>query len=110
MNLQFLMESTMCRSAIRYQLLHWGPITSLKSRDKLCEMTNPFDDDSLQHFVLRNAEGQYSLWPEFAVNPDGWSVVFGPAERRDCLEYVEQHWVDMRPLSLVREHDQVDRT
>ncbi|MEU9326547.1 MULTISPECIES: MbtH family protein [Streptomyces] len=63
---------------------------------------NPFDDDSLEHFVLVNDEGQHSLWPAFAEVPAGWTVVHGRAARQECLEYVEQHWTDMRPKSLIR--------
>jgi len=63
---------------------------------------NPFDDDSLEHFVLVNDEGQHSLWPAFAEVPAGWTVVHGRAARQECLEYVEQHWTDMRPESLIR--------
>ncbi|WP_406155523.1 MbtH family protein [Streptomyces canus] len=63
---------------------------------------NPFDDDTLEHFVLVNDEGQQSLWPAFAEVPAGWTVVHGRAARQECLEYVEQHWTDMRPKSLIR--------
>lgn len=62
---------------------------------------NPFDDDTLEHFVLVNDEGQHS-WPAFAEVPAGWTVVHGRAARQECLEYVEQHWTDMRPKSLIR--------
>jgi len=65
-------------------------------------MTNPFDDDSVAHVVLRNAEGQHSLWPSFAPVPAGWSRVFGPADRSACLAHVEAVWTDLRPLSLQR--------
>lgn len=35
--------------------------------------------------------------------PEGWTVAFGGTEgttRQACLEYVEEHWTDMRPRSL----------
>lgn len=63
---------------------------------------NPFDDDTLEHLVLVNDEGQHSLWPAFAEVPAGWAVAHGPASRQECLDHVEQHWTDMRPTSLVR--------
>ncbi|WP_069758815.1 MbtH family protein [Streptomyces sp. LUP47B] len=63
---------------------------------------NPFDDDTLEHFVLVNDEGQHSLWPAFAEVPAGWTVVHGRAARQECLAYVERHWTDMRPKSLIR--------
>ncbi|MFI0423550.1 MbtH family protein [Spongiactinospora sp. 9N601] len=68
-------------------------------------MTNPFDDAEGRFLVLRNDEGQYSLWPSFAEVPDGWRQVYGEAARQDCLDYVSEHWTDMRPLSLVSATD-----
>lgn len=64
-------------------------------------MSNPFDDADAQFYVLVNEEAQHSLWPLFAAIPGGWTIAHGPAARRDCLEYVEAHWTDMRPRSLV---------
>jgi uncharacterized protein YbdZ (MbtH family) len=65
-------------------------------------MTNPFDDETGVFLVLRNDEWQYSIWPEFAEIPAGWTAVYGPAGRKECLNHVEQNWTDMRPRSLVR--------
>lgn len=63
-------------------------------------MTNPFDGQDGPYSVLTNAEGQHSLWPDSADVPAGWTVVHGPAERSECLEYVTANWTDMRPRSL----------
>lgn len=63
-------------------------------------MTNPFEDNNGTFLVLVNDENQHSLWPEFAEVPAGWKRVFGPEQRQSCLDYVEQHWTDMRPASL----------
>jgi MbtH protein len=65
-------------------------------------MTNPFDDPDGRFRVLRNDEGQHSLWPDFAEVPAGWATVHGPDDREACLRYVEENWTDMRPNSLVR--------
>jgi MbtH protein len=62
--------------------------------------TNPFDDQDGQFYVVVNDEDQHSLWPVFAEIPAGWRSVFGQAGRRECLEYVEENWTDMRPRSL----------
>ncbi|GAB3956538.1 MbtH family protein [Streptomyces sparsus] len=64
-------------------------------------MTNPFDDPEGRFLVLRNEEGQHSLWPAFATVPAGWLVVRGEDERDACLRYVEEHWTDMRPAGLI---------
>ena len=61
-------------------------------------MTNPYEDDNAQYLVLRNAAGQHSLWPHSNDVPDGWTQVLGPEPRATCLEYVEAHWTDMRPI------------
>ncbi|ETW23972.1 protein mbtH [Mycobacterium gastri 'Wayne'] len=50
--------------------------------------------------MLVNDEEQHSLWPAFAEIPAGWRKVYGEAGRADCLQYVEEHWTDMRPRSL----------
>ncbi|WP_020667598.1 MbtH family protein [Amycolatopsis nigrescens] len=64
-------------------------------------MTNPFEDESKPFLVLVNDEGQHSLWPSFIDIPAGWTRVHGEASRQDCLDYVETHWTDMRPKSLI---------
>lgn len=61
---------------------------------------NPFDDEQLQFSVLKNAAGQYSLWPVFAAQPEGWQLSFGPATRAECLEYIEHHWIAINPFSV----------
>jgi MbtH protein len=64
--------------------------------------TNPFEDDKLAYWVLINHEKQYSLWPQFADIPAGWQCVYGLDSRSNCLKYIEENWVDMRPLSLIQ--------
>ena len=65
-------------------------------------MTNPFDDQDGRFLVLANDDGQHCIWPVFAEVPAGWSVVHGEDSRQGSLDYVEQHWTDMRPASLRR--------
>jgi len=64
-------------------------------------MTNPFEDEDGRYVVLINDEGQHSLWPLFAEVPDGWTVIHTEDTRQACLDFIEQNWTDMRPLSLV---------
>jgi MbtH protein len=64
-------------------------------------MTNPFEDKEGIFLALINHEGQYSLWPQFAPVPDGWTIVFGPESRQQCLDHIEANWTDMRPKSLI---------
>lgn len=76
-------------------------MTSIE-RNRSSAPANPFDDEDADFLVLVNHEGQHSLWPTFASVPDGWTVTHDAAPRARALEYVEQNWTDMRPLSLVR--------
>lgn len=63
---------------------------------------NPFEDADAQYLVLVNDENQHSLWPAAIVVPDGWRVRHGADSRQACLDYIETHWTDMRPASLIR--------
>jgi glycopeptidolipid biosynthesis protein len=62
--------------------------------------TNPFDDDNGKFLVLVNDQQQHSLWPSFADVPSGWRVIHGEAGRQACLDFIDQHWTDIRPRSL----------
>ncbi|MFC4505274.1 MULTISPECIES: MbtH family protein [Streptomyces] len=64
-------------------------------------MTNPFEDQDANYLVLKNEEGQFSLWPTFVDVPDGWESVFGEAARQACIDFIEKTWTDMRPKSLI---------
>jgi MbtH protein len=69
-------------------------------------VTNPFDDENGEFLVLVNEELQYSLWPTFREIPAGWTAVGPRGNRKECLDYIEEHWTDMRPKSLA---DQMNR-
>lgn len=64
-------------------------------------MSNPFEDAEATYVVLVNAEGQHSLWPVTIDVPEGWEVAHPEASRSECLAYVDEHWTDMRPQSLI---------
>jgi uncharacterized protein YbdZ (MbtH family) len=65
-------------------------------------MSNPFEAEDGVFHVLVNDEGQHSLWPAFIDVPTGWKIVHGSDTRAACLEYIEKHWIDMRPASLAK--------
>ncbi|WP_346776658.1 MbtH family protein [Streptomyces sp. HNM0574] len=73
-------------------------------------MTNPFESDESGYTVLRNGEGQYSLWPADLDVPDGWTVVKPNSSRSECLAHVEREWSDMRPAGLIAATDGADGT
>jgi MbtH protein len=60
-------------------------------------VTSPFENDAADYVVLVNDRAQYSLWPAANDVPAGWRTVEGPASRRECLDFVELHWQDLRP-------------
>ena len=64
-------------------------------------MKHPFDDKSSDFLASINAKGRYSLWPSFANVPADWTIVHQEAARNTCLDYINQHWTDMRPKSLI---------
>jgi uncharacterized protein YbdZ (MbtH family) len=63
-------------------------------------MTNPFEDENAEYLVLINDEQQYSLWPAFRDIPAGWKATGPKGKRRECLDWIDKNWTDMRPKSL----------
>ena len=63
-------------------------------------MTNPFEDENAEYLVLINDEQQYSLWPAFRDIPAGWRATGPKGTRRECLDWIDKNWTDMRPKSL----------
>jgi len=66
-------------------------------------MPNPFEDPAATFLVLVNPEGQHSLWPALIEVPAGWDLAHPASARQSCLDYIEAHWTDMRPTSLVND-------
>ncbi|MEU5090347.1 MbtH family protein [Streptomyces sp. NPDC021356] len=40
--------------------------------------------------VLVNTLGRHSLWPADLDTPAGWPVVYGPASRARCLDFIDR--------------------
>lgn len=57
------------------------------------------EDDQIYKVVI-NHEEQYSIWPVDRENALGWNDVGKQGPKQDCLDYIEEVWTDMRPLSL----------
>lgn len=51
--------------------------------------TDPFSDPDGTFLVLSDDTGRYSLWPATVPVPQGWRSLQRPADRRTCLELVE---------------------
>ena len=57
-------------------------------------------DDTDRFRVVVNGEGQHSLWPADREPPKGWTATGPAGSKAECLAYIEEHWTDLRPLSL----------
>lgn len=58
------------------------------------------NEENALYKVVINHEEQYSIWPAQRDNPLGWRDAGKAGSRAECLDYIEEVWVDMRPLSL----------
>ncbi len=59
--------------------------------------------EDVMYVVVRNHEGQYSIWDSERPVPAGWDVQAAAAPKEQCLEFIRANWTDMTPLSLRRE-------
>lgn len=50
--------------------------------------------------VVINLEDQYSIWPNSKSIPIGWREAGKEGSKEECLAYINEVWVDMRPKSL----------
>lgn len=60
------------------------------------------DEDTTRYQVVRNDEEQYSIWPDGREIPAGWAAAGPAGAKTECLAWIEEHWTDLRPLSLRR--------
>jgi MbtH protein len=62
-------------------------------------------DDKTIYKVVDNHEEQYSIWFADRDLPAGWKDAGKEGLKEECLDYIEQDWKDMCPLSLRKEMD-----
>ena len=67
---------------------------------------DPDREDTTTYKVVINHEEQYSIWPADRENPLGWQDVGKSGTKAECLEYIDEVWTDMRPLSLRKRMEQ----
>ena len=65
--------------------------------------------DDTQYKVVINHEEQYSIWPVDREIPKGWKDVGKQGTKQQCLDYIEEVWTDMRPLSLRRKMEEMEK-
>jgi len=57
-------------------------------------------EDSILYKVVLSDEKQYSIWPNHRQNPRGWMDAGKGGTKAECLMYINEAWIDMRPRSL----------
>lgn len=62
-------------------------------------------EDRTTYLVVVNHEEQYSIWPDYKDLPNGWRAVGKSGPKKECLDYIDEVWTDMRPLSLRKAMD-----
>lgn len=63
-------------------------------------MSRDEEEDTTTYKVVVNHEEQYSIYPDYKENPLGWKDVGKSRTKQECLDYIDEVWTDMRPLSL----------
>jgi MbtH protein len=66
-------------------------------------------EDTTIYKVVVNHEEQYSIWPAHRENPLGWNDVGKSGPKQECLDYIKEVWTDMRPLSLRKKMEEMER-
>src|SRR3954465_9906238 len=76
------------------------------------ESTMSWEDreDNTIYKVVVNHEEQYSIWPAHRENPLGWNDVGKSGLKQECLDYIKEVWTDMRPLSLRKKMEEMERS
>jgi MbtH protein len=67
------------------------------------------EDDQTIYAAVMNHEEQYSIWPADRELPLGWTKVGKEGTKQECLDYIEEVWTDMRPLSLRKKMEEMER-
>jgi MbtH protein len=57
-------------------------------------------EDTRTYVVVLNHEEQYSIWFGERPLPLGWRSCEKTGTKQECLNYINEVWTDMRPLSV----------
>jgi MbtH protein len=63
-------------------------------------MNHEEQEDNTIYKVVVNHEEQYSIWLADRENALGWHDAGKVGTKAECLSYIKEVWIDMRPLSL----------
>ena len=67
------------------------------------------EEDTRTYTVVVNHEEQYSIWFAGREIPNGWREVGKTGSKKECLDYIEEVWTDMRPLSVRKHMEELER-
>ena len=67
------------------------------------------ETDDREYRVVINHEEQYSVWFADREVPAGWKAVGKEGTKQECLDYIEGVWTDMRPLSLRKKMEEIEK-
>ena len=62
-------------------------------------------EDLRVYRAVVNHEEQYSIWPADRELPLGWTDAGRTGSKQEVLQFIEEVWTDMRPLSLRKQMD-----
>lgn len=74
------------------------------------EIVDDEREDTTLYKVVVNHEEQYSIWPANRENALGWRDAGKTGTKAECLAYIEEVWTDMRPLSLRKKMEEMERS
>ncbi len=66
--------------------------------------------DTRTYKVVVNHEEQYSIWAATGNPPAGWREDGKVGSKAECLQHIHEVWTDMRPLSVRRQKEPIERS
>ena len=73
----------------------------------MSDQNTDFLDGDLR--VVVNQEEQYSIWPVDLDIPAGWKEIGFTGCKEDCVQHIKKIWTDMRPLSLRKHMEELEK-
>jgi len=72
-------------------------------------MSSEDREDTTIYKAVVNDEEQYSIWPADRELPLGWHDTGKQGLKPEVLAWIEEVWTDMRPLSLRKKMEEMER-
>jgi MbtH protein len=85
------------------------PVLILDPPNALSSLFGPGREDDTIYKVVINFEGAYSVWPDGRENALGWQDAGKSGTLQECMAYIQEVWTDMRPLSLRKKMEEMER-